>query len=59
MKVTNDREATQRFVILDSLSAHCMEILTPDKIELIAAEIFEEATSGPASWAFKPGEQVE
>lgn len=50
------REETQRFVVQTILTSHCMQVLTPDRVEQITAEIVDEMRNGSCAWAFKPHE---
>lgn len=54
MKPTEDQKrGTQIFEIKNVLIDHCMEILTPDKIDEIIEKISIAINTGPCSWAFK------
>jgi hypothetical protein len=53
MKPENAIE-TQRFAIFDVLTGHCGQMLTPDNVDKIMAEILHEMREGPCSWAFVP-----
>lgn len=46
-------EATKKFTVLNVLSKHTGEILTPDTIEAITREFMYEMSKGSTSWAFR------
>lgn len=48
-----DKNATQKFVIFNTLVSHCWEKLTPDNVEAITDEINKAMREGSCSWAFK------
>lgn len=44
---------TQDFVFKDTLISHCGEMLTPEKVDEISAQLIHEATEGGCAWAFE------
>lgn len=49
-----DRLATQEFEIRSVLIGHCGEVLTPNAVDKIAAELVKATREGPCAWAFAP-----
>lgn len=50
----DDREATQEFVVRDTLIRHTGKQLAPEIVDAIIAEFIEEIRRGPCAWAFQP-----
>ena len=48
----SDAEEAQRFAIFDVLTGHCGEMLSPNKVDVIMAEILHEMREGPCAWSF-------
>ena len=54
--MSDDGEATKRFIVLSILASYCGVRLTGDVIEKIAEELYFEMTNGSCSWAFREAE---
>lgn len=49
-----DTVASQHSAIFDVLVRNCGQVLTPDNVDAIMAEMDHEMRHGPFSWAFDP-----
>lgn len=47
-----DRAATQRHTVFGVVVAHTGQRLTPERVELIVANLVREMQDGPTAWAF-------
>ncbi len=46
-------ECTRNFEVRHILVGYCGQLLTPDKVDEIAREIFDSMREGPVAWAFR------
>ena len=55
-KTNEDRLATQRFTLLNTLTLVCGQVMTPDRLNQLVDDLTAEIQTGSTSWAFQPSD---